>query len=87
MRTYAQILINYPKILNEKLRSVYTSNSLTNWQKYSLILYLILPTIFLVALVLGFALSVLFEGWNNFRYVSHFTPAPYERGDIIRHYR
>jgi hypothetical protein len=87
MRNYAVILTNYPDAIKKKILDIYWDQRLTEWQRYLLLLYVILPIVFLIALIIGFALSVYYQGWVNFKYVARFTPAPYQPGDIIHHYK
>ena len=87
MRSYPMIMALHPDALHKKLRGIYLDQKLTAWQRYLLLLYMILPAVFLIATILGFALSVFYQGWNNFKYGTHFIPAPYQPGDIIHHYK
>jgi hypothetical protein len=87
MRSGRTNLAVYPNALRRKIRTIGADERLTQWQKYILTLYLVLPSIFLLATVLGFALSVYYEGWGNFKYGDRFIPAPYQPGDIIHHYK
>ena len=87
MRNYTTILALRSTDLKRKLRDIYLDQKLTSWQRYLLLLYVILPIVFLVATLFGFALSFYYLGWNNFKYAPQFVPAPYQPGDIIHHYK
>ena len=73
--------------IRQKLRGVYFDPTLSAWQRYLILIYIVLPFVLLSATVVGFMLSVYYQGWSNFRYELVFVPAPYQPGEIIHHYK